>query len=137
MSAYRLRSLRQQEECTPAATATPATTATDRTVIGTRVANVAPVAVATPSHSQISRGSQTLERRRRCLERELVAHPEQRVAVHVANAPLRVGPGEPVSVVIAVRCAAGIVSAELHIPRERFDPHLFLRSLAETSESPQ
>ena len=77
---------------------------------------------------------ETLERRRGRLERELADHPEQRVAADVADAPVRPEGGPPVSVVIAVRTVAGIVSAELHVPRERFDAALFMRTLTETGK---
>ncbi len=45
-------------------------------------------------------------------------HPGQRVAADVADAPLHPGPGEPASIAIACRTAAGIVSAELRIRRQ-------------------
>ncbi len=77
-----------------------------------------------------------LEARRAHVERELAEHPEKRVAFDVADAPLRPEPGAPVSVVLAVRTAAGIVSGELHIPRKRFDAALFLKTLEESSRRP-
>jgi hypothetical protein len=77
-----------------------------------------------------------LDRRQAHVERELAAHPEKRVAFDIGNASLRPESGEPVSVVLALRTAAGIVSGELHIPRDRFDPALFLSTLEATARSP-
>jgi hypothetical protein len=77
-----------------------------------------------------------LERRRALIERDLAEHPDKRVAFDVADAPLRPEPGEPVSVVLAFRTPVGIVSGELHVPRERFEPVLFIRTLEETSRRP-
>jgi hypothetical protein len=67
---------------------------------------------------------------------QLRDRPDQRLATDVIDAPLKRGSGAPVSVVLAVRTAAGIVAGELQVPRERFDPALFLRTLTETSETP-
>jgi hypothetical protein len=83
-----------------------------------------------------TQGNPDLERRRARVERELAEHREQRHASDVVDAPLRPEPGSPVSVVLAVRTAAGIVSGELHIPRERFDPALFFKTLEESSTRP-
>lgn len=80
--------------------------------------------------------SSVLERRRAKVEYDLARHPEQYVSVDVVDAPLRPEPGDPVSVVIACRTAVGIVSAELVIPRERFDPAPFFKTLEETSRRP-
>ena len=74
--------------------------------------------------------------RRAYVEGQLTEHPEERVAVHVAEAPLLPGPGAPVSVVIAIRTRAGTVTAELHVPRERWDPTLFMRALSDTAKCP-
>jgi hypothetical protein len=76
-----------------------------------------------------------LEHRRKKLETGLRDYPERRVATDVADAPLRPGPGTPVSVVIAVRTGAGVISGELLVPRERFDAALFLRALSQTAEA--
>jgi hypothetical protein len=76
----------------------------------------------------------TLERRRQQVERELAEHSEKRVA---ADAPLRPEPGAPVSVVIACRTPAGIVSGELLVQRERFDAALFFRTLEAATGRPQ
>lgn len=77
-----------------------------------------------------------LERRRARVERELVEHPGQRAAIDAADSPLRPEAGKPVSVVVAIRTTAGIVSGELSVPRERFDAVLFFRTLQDTSERP-
>lgn len=77
-----------------------------------------------------------LEARQQEVEARLRTDQNLRIAADVADAPLRPEPGRPVSIVLAVRTAAGIVSAELHAPRERFDPALFIRYLKETSETP-
>lgn len=133
MSGYRLRCLLdgpQVHQCSDIeATAAPATVATTRPAAGSCVADVAPVAVAGAT-------GRTVERRRARLEAELHQHPERRIATDVANAPLRPESGEPVSVVMAVRTAEGIVAGEFTIPRERFDAALFLQFLNETSERP-
>jgi hypothetical protein len=76
-----------------------------------------------------------LEARRARVERQLVAHPEQRRAFDVADVPLTAGPGEPVSVVLAVRHGEQILSGELHIPRERWDPALFLHTIDPTEKA--
>jgi hypothetical protein len=70
------------------------------------------------------------------VEAELRARPELHVAFDVANADLHTGPGEPVSVVLAVRHGEHILSGELHIPRERWDMALFLRTVDSDSERP-
>lgn len=77
-----------------------------------------------------------VEARRRRVEERLRERSEDRVAFDVADAPLKPGPGEPVSVVLAVRTAAGIVSGELRVPRDRFDAALFERALTETASLP-
>lgn len=78
----------------------------------------------------------TLERRRAYVKRELQEHGELRVSTHVQDAPLRPEPGQPISVMVAVRTTDGIVSAEYSIPRERFDIVLFTKMLEETSRRP-
>jgi hypothetical protein len=78
-----------------------------------------------------------LEYRRARAEGRLHADATLRVAFDVANAPLTPRPGEPVSVMLAVRTPGGIVSAELHIPRERWDSNLFFRTLTDTAGRPQ
>jgi hypothetical protein len=77
-----------------------------------------------------------LDRRRAKVERELQANPSLHVAVDVANAPPRPEPGPPVSLVLALRTAAGIVSAEFLVPRERWDPVLLLETLRQTAGRP-
>jgi hypothetical protein len=47
----------------------------------------------------------------------------------VTGAPLEAAPGDSVSVVLAVRHGEHILSGELHIPRERWDMTLLLRTL--------
>src|SRR5437016_2786028 len=78
-----------------------------------------------------------VEARRARAESRLRADETLRVAFDVASAPLITYPGEPVSVMLAVRTPCGIVSAELHIPRERWDPDLFLRTVSDTAGRPQ
>jgi hypothetical protein len=68
-----------------------------------------------------------LEARQEKLESQLRAHPELRRAFDVEGAPIRAGPGPPVSAVLAVRHGDHILSGELLIPRERWDMTLFLR----------
>jgi hypothetical protein len=75
------------------------------------------------------------ERRARVASR-LRANPGMRVAFDVDDAPLEVDPGAPVSVVLAVRHGEQILSGEVHVPRERWDPVLFLMTLEETSRRP-
>jgi hypothetical protein len=66
----------------------------------------------------------------------LRAHPERKRAFDVADAPLKAGPGAPVSVVVAVRHGEQILSGELHIPRERWDLAAFI-ALMESPERQQ
>lgn len=77
-----------------------------------------------------------LERRRARVECQLTEHPEQRVAMEALDAPLLPAAGEPVSLLVACRTAAGIVSAELRIPRDRFDPALIVEALEATAGRP-
>jgi len=62
-----------------------------------------------------------LEARRAFVEWRLAEEPGQRIAVHVAEASLRPATGAPMSLMLAARTRAGILSAELLAPRERFD----------------
>ena len=78
-----------------------------------------------------------LEVRRAKVEGRLLADKTLRVAFDVENVPLVAGPGEPVSVLLAVRTAQGVVSGALQIPRERWDPVLFAQTLEQTAERPQ
>lgn len=95
------------------------------------------IVVQLPAGGASANADAWLERRRAYVVRELLERPEQRVAFHARNAPLVAEPGNPVSVVIAVRTEkAGIVSAELSIPRDRFDWTLFCATLEETSRRP-
>jgi hypothetical protein len=79
----------------------------------------------------------TLERRRARVVRQLQEHPDVRVGFDACNAPFAPETGEPVSVVLAIRTAStGIVSAELSVPRDRFDFVLFGQMIDETSRRP-
>jgi hypothetical protein len=89
-----------------------------------------------PGFEAADSAARALDDRRRCVEERLRKRSEDRVAFDVADAPLKPCPGEPVSVVLAVRTAAGIVSGELRVPRERFDASLFLRTLTDTASLP-
>jgi hypothetical protein len=80
--------------------------------------------------------SATRKARQAKVERELRAHPERKRAFDVADAPLKAAPGEPVSVVLAVRHGEQILSGELRIPRERWDLVAFV-ALMESPERPQ
>jgi hypothetical protein len=60
------------------------------------------------------------------VERELRAHPERQRAFDVADALLDAARGDPVSMVLAIRHGAQILSGELHIPRERWDLAAFV-----------
>lgn len=77
-----------------------------------------------------------LEERRRKVEGQLLDSPTLRLAADVAEAPLRPEPGPPVSIVVAVRTASGIVSGELQAPRDRFDSVLFFAYLKQIPENP-
>jgi len=76
-----------------------------------------------------------LEARRERVERHLLDDPTIRTDADVEGVPLDKTPGDPISVVIAVRTPQGIVSGELLIPREKWDPHLFQKYLLECSAS--
>jgi len=78
----------------------------------------------------------TREVRQAKVERELRAHPERKRAFDVADAPIKAYPGEPVSVVQALRHGQQILSGELRIPRERWDLAAFV-ALMESPERPQ
>lgn len=88
------------------------------------------------AHSESHAPAPTLERRRAKVEKQLLSHPELRRAFDVADAPLKSGLGDPISVVLAVRHGEQILSGELHIPRERWDMALFLRTVDNPSEQP-
>jgi hypothetical protein len=121
------------------ATATPATTATDRPPKAPSVANVAAVAVAAAALPVVSDRDETTaarEARQAKVEQELQAHPEQKRAFDVADAPLNAGAGASISVVLAVRHGEQILSGELHIPRERWDFTVFI-ALMESPERQQ
>jgi hypothetical protein len=77
-----------------------------------------------------------LEQRRRKVEQQLRDTPALRLAADVTDAPLRPEPGRPVSVVIAVRTAQGIVSGEFQAPRDRFDTGVFIAYLKQIPEIP-
>lgn len=70
-----------------------------------------------------------LEGRRRQVEERLRSQPALRRAFDIAGAPLTPEPGPPVSLVLAVRTDLGIVSGELHVPREKFDAVLIIQAL--------
>lgn len=79
------------------------------------------------------------EARQARVEADLRANPDKRVCFEVAGAPLKGSPGEPVSVMLAVRHGDQILSAELHIPRERWDIKEFIATVdpaAATSSIP-
>jgi hypothetical protein len=77
-------------------------------------------------HEEASRHAAARESRRQKVEQELAAHPDHRYAFDVADSPLKAEPGEPVSVVLGLRHGAEILSAEVLIPRERWDMAAFL-----------
>jgi hypothetical protein len=83
---------------------------------------------------QANAAAAALERRRALVARQLEAHPELPRAFDVQGAPLLPGePGPAVSVVLAIRApGGGIVTGELHIPRERFDAAAFVAALEPT-----
>ena len=56
----------------------------------------------------------------------LRTHGDQQRAFDVVDAPLEPGPGEPVSVVVAVRHGGQILSGELTVPRERWSLPAFI-----------
>lgn len=86
--------------------------------------------VGSVSTSRVGIGKNgVLQRLRVSVEKELAENAERRVAVWVAEAPLKPKPGERVSVMVAVRTTVGIVSGELAIPCERFDTALFFQTL--------
>lgn len=70
------------------------------------------------------------------VEADLQANPDLRVAFDVADVPLNPGSGRMLSVVLATRHHEHILSGELHIPRERWDMSLFLRTVDRGSERP-
>jgi TubC N-terminal docking domain len=82
----------------------------------------------------------TLEHRRTArqakVEAELRACPQLRVAFDVVSVPLDAAPSTPVSIVVAVRHGAHILSGELHVPRERWDTVVFLRTVDAGSARP-
>src|SRR5262249_7691801 len=86
--------------------------------------------------SSVDPTARILKRRCRKVEAQLRADPALRVTFDSGNAPMSPEPGPPVSVVIAIRTSAGIVSAELHIPRERFDAALFFQTLEQQARRP-
>jgi len=69
------------------------------------------------------------EARQAKVEAALRASPELRVAFDVEGAPPKAEPGEPVSVMIAVRHGEDILSREVRIPRERWDVRAFLATV--------
>ena len=70
-----------------------------------------------------------LEARRARVEQQLLAHPELRRAFDVTDPTIEAGPGNPISVVLAVRHGDQILSGQLHIPRARWSLRLFLASV--------
>jgi hypothetical protein len=91
-----------------------------------------PTSSPTPPRDQ---AADAIEERRRRVEEHLRAHPEQQCTFDIVNAPMRPEPGEPVSVVRAVRQGDNIVSDEVLIPREQFDFALFLHSVDPAGKS--
>jgi TubC N-terminal docking domain len=77
----------------------------------------------------------TYEARRATVETALRSRPELRVAFDVADAPMRAESGAPVSVMLAVRHGEHILTGELHIPRQRWDMTLFVRTVDPGEES--
>lgn len=76
------------------------------------------------------------EARQARVETELRARADLRVVFDVAEAPMKAEPGAPVSVMLAVRHGEHILSGELHIPRERWDVALFMRTVDPGQERP-
>ena len=66
------------------------------------------------------------------VEAELRARPDHRLAFDVADAGPKAAAGTPVSVVLAVRHGKHILPGELHLPRERWDMVMFLRTVADS-----
>lgn len=74
--------------------------------------------------------------RREKVEGQLQENPKLRLAADVEDAPLAPEPGRTVSIVVAVRTTDGVVSGELHAPRDRFsatDYFAYLREIGEPS----
>jgi hypothetical protein len=76
------------------------------------------------------------EARRDKVESQLRANPKLRRAFDVADEPSSAGPGESVSVVLAVRHGDEILSGEVLLPHERWDLKKFL-AVMESPERPQ
>jgi len=98
-----------------------------------------PAVRSTPAPSSTPPSGQTtsvIEERQKKVEEHLRSHPELQRAFDVVNAPLRPEPGEPVSVVRAVRQDDQIVSGEIMIPRETFELAQFLQTV-DPAEKPQ
>jgi hypothetical protein len=83
---------------------------------------------------EAARAACALEHRRVLVLRHLATRPELARAFDVQDAPLTAGePGPAVSVVLAIRApGGGIVTGELHVPRERFDAAAFVAALEPT-----
>jgi hypothetical protein len=86
---------------------------------------------ATPATAEglLDHAERALEARRQRVADQLRTNPDKRVCFEVADAPLNGSPGEPVSVVLAVRHGDQILTGELHIPRERWDMKAFLTTI--------
>jgi hypothetical protein len=69
------------------------------------------------------------ERRYTKVEGELQAHPERLRAFDVMDPPLAAAPGEPLSVVLAIRYGDQMLSGEVLVPRERWDLGAFIECL--------
>jgi hypothetical protein len=70
------------------------------------------------------------------VEAVLRAHPEQQRAFDVADTPPQAEPGEPISVMVAIRHGEQILSGEVLVPRENRNVAAFV-ALMEAPEQPQ
>jgi hypothetical protein len=122
------------EGSVPVANANPANPANAEGSGLAKLAELALAAACPPSSeapaeaatSNTDEATTAREARQAKVEAVLLAHPEQQRAFDVVDAPLKAGPGEPISVVLAVRNGDQIISGELAIPRERWDLKAFL-----------
>jgi hypothetical protein len=78
----------------------------------------------------------TREARQAKVVEQLQAHPEQKRAFDIKDAPLNASPDGPVSVVLAVRHGDQILSGEVLIPCRRWDLSAFV-ALMESPEQQQ
>jgi hypothetical protein len=111
----------------PSGAATPATPATD-------VAKVAAVAVAAGgplrcAHEVIHEAGSSLEARQPKVEAQLQDSPGLQRAFDVSDMPPTACPGQPVTVVLAVRHGEQILSGEVLVPRERWHLAAFIATV--------